>query len=178
MRERTAKLLAEIAREIAPKEILEIGTCLGVSAITVLSSCNGRLTTIDCDGQTLDTARKNFSLAEVADRVTVIEGDCYETASLLKDNRYDLVILDGPKGHTDTLAEILLDMLTDNGVLFVDDIGFHGMTEGCDDPGHKHRTIVRSLRSFRDMVSQNINLESCFYDFEDGVAIIRKKERT
>lgn len=48
--------------QLKPKNILEIGTCIGYSAITMLDAADEdcRLTTIECDEDFLIEARENF----------------------------------------------------------------------------------------------------------------------
>ena len=50
MRKRTTEKLKEIVSSRRPDEVLEIGTSLGVSGITVLTSGAKKLTTIDING--------------------------------------------------------------------------------------------------------------------------------
>lgn len=173
MREKTAELLEETVKVLLPERILEIGTCLGVSGITVLSSCQGRLTTLDIDGDIVDIARKNFDYCGLSDRVEFIEGDCFKTLSIMRNNSYQLIVLDGPKGHYGELYGILMSMLEKGGILFADDINFYGLTK-LEDCGRKHRTIVRAMRKFVDLAAEDKSADAQFYDIEDGVAVIRK----
>lgn len=172
MREKTAELLAVLSENLRPSSILEVGACIGCSGIAVLSSCEGKLTTIEKDAALARRARENFASCGFAARAEVIEGDCYEVVSLIRDSRFDLIVLDGPKGHYDELFLLLYDMLNEGGALFADDVGYHGKTAEVV-TAHKHRTIVRAMRKFISAAEESGNAE--FYDIEDGVAIVRKE---
>ncbi len=174
MREKTTELLARLTATLRPETCLEIGTCLGVSGITVLSNGGKRLTTVEIDGERLYEAEKNFTACGVRSRVELIEGDCFEQLKFLADNRYDLIVLDGPKGHYDALYRQLMPMLNIGGVLFADDIDFYGLTAGDGKPLHKHRTIVGGMREFIRLAKTDENVKAEFYDVEDGVAVITK----
>ena len=175
MREKTCDLLFGVAEKLRPSEILEIGTCVGVSGLTVLSACRGRLTTVEIDAERAEIAGENFAKAGFSDRVTIVNDDCFVALDYLQDNRYDLVVLDGPKGHCDELFSRLKPMLNPGGVLFVDDVDFHGLTEGKAYPDHKHRTIVNATRRFLQRISTDPDFIVERYEIEDGVIVATKK---
>lgn len=174
MREKTSELLEKTVKELRPNECLEIGTCLGVSGITVLAAGGKRLTTMEIDGDIIGTAEENFRKCGLRDRVTFLQGDCFETLNFVKDNRYDLIILDGPKGHYAELYKLIKPMLNCGGIIFADDIAFHGLTDGEEYPKHKHRTIVRGMREFIETVKNDAGMKAEFYDIEDGACVIKK----
>ena len=176
MREKTCDLLSGVAANLSPTEILEIGTCVGVSGLTVLSSCKGRLTTVEIDPERMEIARKNFAEAGFSDRVICINDDCFRALGYLTDNRYDLIVLDGPKGHSDDLYLRLKKLLNPGGVLFVDDVDYHGLTEGKEYPDHKHRTIVNAMRRFLQIISTDQDFTVERYEFDDGVVVATKKK--
>ncbi len=174
MRERTTEILKITVAENRPKEVLEIGTSLGVSGITVLTSGGERLTTIDRDGDILEEAKRNFAECGVKDRTTFIEGDCFDTLRYLEGNTYDMVILDGPKSKYSELYDLTFDMVSSGGIIFCDDVDFHGYVRE-DYVEHKHRTIVRGMMNFYEKIKSDVRVEGEFLSVEDGIAIIRKK---
>ncbi len=176
MRERTALLLQETVEKLRPKRILEIGTCIGISGLTALSSCEGVLTTIEINTDLAERARSNFREAGVSERAEVLEGDCFECLKYMELNHYDLVILDGPKGHYSELLDVLKPMINENGVLFADDVSFHGkVNSGYTE--HKHRTIVRNMEEFLKKLASDKDFNVKIYDFEDGVAVAYKEKK-
>ena len=176
MREKTCDLLFSTAERLRPREILEIGTCIGVSGLTVLSACDGRLTTVEIDPELYETARKNFRQNGFSDRVNAICDDCYRALDYLADERYDLIVLDGPKGHADDLFDRVKPMLREGGALFCDDVLFHGLTEGKEYPDHKHRTIVAATRKFLQKIRSDGDFIVKEYRFDDGVLVAEKKK--
>jgi len=173
MREQTTRLLGDIVRKYNPREILEIGTGEGVSGITALANCTGRLTTIDIDEDAILRAKENLEKCNLRPRCEFILGDCVEVISLM-DNRYDFVILDGPKGQYAKIYELLFPMLEKGGIIFADDIKYLGLVEKDGTPAHKHRTIVNTMRRFIDTLKEDTRVSVAFYDIEDGVAVAEK----
>lgn len=176
MREKTAQLLADAVRRKNPKTALEIGTSIGTSGIITLLNSDARLTTIEIDPDVQEQARNNFCACGLSGRVEFILGDCHEVVYMMTDNRYDFIILDGPKSHYLDLYVWLIPMLNDNGVLFVDDVAFYGMVDGEKAVSRKHRTNVTGLRKFIEYVKADERVVAEFLTVEDGVAIITKKE--
>lgn len=173
--EPAGELLRKIVAEKQPKTILEIGTAIGYSGLLMLDSAdeNCFLTTVDVDDERLVQAEKNFKLAGVEKRVKIIQEDANYLLTLL-DERFDFIFLDGPKGHYQTMFPYLLDLLADDGIIFVDDVGYHGWVDDGSYPKHKHRTIINNMRSFLKSVESDPNLKSQRIDVGQGVLIVQK----
>lgn len=174
MREETTELLAKITESIRPKEVLEIGTCLGISGITVLLSGAERLTTIDIDGNVIEKAKQNFLRCGVRERAEFIEGDCFETLKYMGNNRYDLAVIDGPKSKYCELFDIIFPMMNKGGIIFCDDVDFYGKVKEAN-PERKHRTIVRGMQAFYEKIKNDDRISAEFFEIEDGVAVIKVK---
>ena len=174
MRRETAKALAALVREKKPNEILEIGTCLGVSALHMLFAYDKcRLTTVEKDETTYIRAKDTFARCEVSNRVTAINGDCNEVFGYLKGNVYDLIVLDGPKSSIPTQYEESLSLLRVGGTIFIDDVNYHDMLQSDFAP-HKQRTIITALKAFKEKLKNDDRVTVTFDDTEDGFAVITK----
>lgn len=169
------EFLRETVRKRQPKSILEIGTAIGYSGILMLSVCSNesKLITCDIDVSRLAIAEKYFERANLSGRVKIIEEDANYLITLLED-KFDFIFLDGPKGHYETMLPYLLDLLSDNGMIFVDDVGYHGWVDDGSYPKHKHRTIITNMRSFIKSVTENKNLKMQRMDVGQGVLLIEK----
>lgn len=174
MREKTAAFLSSLLSSRRPKQILEIGTCLGVSALTALAASDASLTTVEKDENRLERARMHFRECGVLSRVTLICGDCLEAIECLKGNRYDFVILDGPKSNLETQYEECFALTKPGSVFFIDDVDYHGMIEGEEAP-HKQRTIIVAMRKFLQKLKEDKRVNATFYREEDGFAVVERK---
>lgn len=169
------ELLKDFVYKRQPHSILEIGTAIGYSALLMLSvapdDCNMLTVDVNCDR--LSIAEHYIKKAGLSERVRIVEEDANYLITLLED-KYDFIFLDGPKGHYETMLPYLIDLLNDGGMIFVDDVGYHGWVDDGQYPKHKHRTIITNMRSFIKKVSEDKNLKSQRIDVGQGVLVIEK----
>ena len=173
LRDRSADFLCEVVKKEKPKKILEIGTCLGYSGILMLeNSQESFLVTVEKDVEKSREALQNFSQAGLLDRVEVINQDAMEVIQNLVKNeqKFDLIFLDGPKGQYVKYLPNLKKLLNRGGILFADDIYYHGLVKQGY-PKHKHRTIVYRLREFIDLITNDEEFETFLFDIDDGFSL-------
>lgn len=158
-----------------PTRILEIGTATGMSGICMLDVCeNARLTTIEADEKSYREAKINFERHNHDKRVTCYYGDAGDIIRFLE-GKYDFIFLDGPKArYYDYLPE-LERLLDKGGVLFADNVLFRGLVESEKVP-HRDNTIVRNLRAFIDILTQDKKYTTAVIDAGDGVLIAYKND--
>ncbi len=158
-----------------PKKILEIGTATGMSGICMLDVCkDAHLTTIEAHEPSYRTAKANFKKHNYTNRVIAHFGDAGDIIRFL-DGKFDFIFLDGPKArYYDYLPE-LLRLLAPGGVLFADNVLFRGLVE-CEKPPHRDNTIVRNLRAFIDILTQDKNFTTSLIDAGDGILIAYNNE--
>ena len=95
------RIITDIIRKYKVKNILEIGTLYGYSAILMAAAVlpsDGRVVTIELDKSIADIARKNIAAAELSDRINVRAGNALEVISKL-DLEFDLLFLDAAKNE-------------------------------------------------------------------------------
>lgn len=86
------QVLIELSRS---KNVLEIGTSIGVSALWMclgLIKTGGRLTTIELSSDIARQARENFKKAGLENIVTVIERDAFSILPLLTYLKKSLIL--------------------------------------------------------------------------------------
>lgn len=174
----SAEFLANIVKTKQPKNILEIGTAIGYSGtIMLLSSENANLTTIEKNEESYIKAQETFKTFNVKNRVNQILGDGLEAIKELQKNneKYDFIFLDGPKGQYIFYYPILLNMLTKNGCLLVDNVLFKGLVRSTIDVGHKKRAMITKLRKFLNEIETRQDLITKIHEVGDGIAEIYKK---
>jgi predicted O-methyltransferase YrrM len=95
------KIIAKIIKKYKPRNILEIGTLYGYSAIlmaSMLSSSNGRLVTIEINKLVAEAAIRNIEDAGLSDKIMVVIGNALNVIPQL-DRRFQLMFLDAAKNE-------------------------------------------------------------------------------
>lgn len=178
IRDESAKVLFEICQTEKPKNILEIGTAVGYSALLILEGAKDAfITTIEKDNERAQQAMTNFEKNGVKERVDLIVGDAGEVLPQLEDEgkEFDLIFLDGPKGQYLRYLPHLKKMLCKGGLLVADNVLLHGWVKGEEFVKHKHRSMVVNLRKFLKALEEGCDFDSKLLEIEDGMTISRKK---
>lgn len=162
--------------QLKPKSILEIGTCIGYSAITMLDAAadDCRLTTIECDEDAITEARENFRRSGLSDRITSFLGDSSEILPLMSGS-FDFIFMDAAKAQYLHLMEECLRLLSPSGVIICDDVLFYGMISEKSLINRRKITIVKRMKLFLDKMMMDESLESMLLPVGDGLLISRKK---
>jgi predicted O-methyltransferase YrrM len=95
------KIITGIIQKYKPRDILEVGTLYGYSAILMadtLNGANGKVITIEIDKPIADIARKNIADAGLADKIDVIVGNALDVIPRLN-SKFDLLFLDAAKNE-------------------------------------------------------------------------------
>ncbi len=172
VRTNTEQLLIQLLKQNSPKKILEIGTFLGYSASLMAEVCpSSKIITLEKDSQNFLDAKINLKPYQ---NVSLLNSDALDFLQANDEMRFDFVFLDGPKGQYVKYWPFLKKMLNVGGILLADDILFYGLVNSTEKIEHKHRTLVNNLRKFLELVKSDDEFETSIYDFDDGVAVIRK----
>jgi len=134
--------LTFLARVLAARTVVEVGTGAGVSGVYLLRGmrADGVLTTIDTEPEHQLSARRAFAAAAVAPgRYRLINGRALQVLPRLTDSGYDLVFVDaGVSEHPRYLAEAAR-LLRPGGV-----VALHGALTGgrVADPAQRDAETV------------------------------------
>lgn len=171
----TLEVISKILKENKPKRILEIGTAVGYSAICFSEYLedNGIIDTIEREHDRVLQAKENIKLAEVENKINILEGDAVEILPTLN-NVYDIVFIDASKGKYPFFLKEALRMLGKQGIILADNVLYKGYVMS-DYNKHKQRTAVRNLREFLAELKQNRELETEVLEVGDGLAIAKRK---
>lgn len=176
LREKSAVFLCELIEKTTPKEIFEIGTCLGYSGVIMLKHApQAHLTTVEIVAENFIEAQQTFIDEKVNDRVTQLNDDAANIITKFQNEnkKFDLIFLDGPKGQYFKYLPKLKKMLNVGGFLIADDVLFHGYVKQ-EFVGHKHRTIVNSLKNYLDDLDNDSCFEHKLVEIEDGLSVAKR----
>ena len=157
-----------------PKNILEIGTAIGYSAIMMaLCNPNIKITTIERDLDRYNEAVKNVKKANLEDRITLIFKDALEAEV---DGDFDLLFFDAAKAQNIHFLERYEHNLNKGGFIITDNMNFHGLVKDSSlIKSRDLRQLVRKINNYRLYLEENDNYEVKFLDIGDGIAIATKK---
>ena len=174
LRDRSFELLLETVKENSPKSILEIGVNVGLSGIAMLlTDKTAKLTGIEIDEEKIEIAKKNYRTFGVIDRAKIFQGDASEIIPILT-GKYDLIFLDGPKGHYFEYLPHLLSILKVGGILFADNVLFRGYVGDKVKTPHRFNTTKHSMEKFLSAITNDESLSTEIIDIEDGVSITKR----
>jgi len=119
------RIITEIIRKYNPKNILEVGTLYGYSAILMAAASDilhedRKVVTIEIDRSIADIARKNVAAAGLSEKINVIVGDALEVIPKL-DWKFDLLFLDAAKSEYLTYLKLAEDKALKRGAVIVAD---------------------------------------------------------
>jgi len=119
-------LLDEVIEGHRPKTILEVGTLVGYSAIRMARHLQdgGRLTCVELSSERARTARANFKLAGLSDRIEIIVGDAREVLPTLNGS-FDMVFFDAVKEDYLAYLESIEGLLHRGSVVVADNVKSH-----------------------------------------------------
>lgn len=157
-----------------PKEVLEIGTAVGISGSAILKTLpDAFLTTIEKDEQIFLSAKENFQSFGLTGRVKQYLADAGEVINFT-DKVFDFIFLDGSKArYYDYLFDIKR-LLKRGGVLFADNVLFRGYVDGDVKYGRRDNTIVRNMRDFLKDILSDKDYVSQVFEIGDGVLVACK----
>jgi caffeoyl-CoA O-methyltransferase len=124
-----ARLVELLLTLVRAERVVEIGTLAGYSAIRIARALpvDGRLWTIEADSRHSAVARESLEAAEVADRVTVLEGAALGVLpSLERHGPFDAVFVDADKGNYDAYGRWAARNLRPGGLLLGDNAYLFG----------------------------------------------------
>lgn len=164
------EFIQEYIKNNSIKNILEIGTAIGYSAIQMaLVSDNIKVTTIEREIDRYKEAIKNINDFNLNDRISVIFGDAFDVEL---DELYDLIFIDAAKSQYIKFFEKFGPYLKIGGTVISDNLHFHGLIN--EDPGTLSpnvRGLVTKLKKYTDYLKDNKEYKTEFLDIADGISV-------
>jgi predicted O-methyltransferase YrrM len=167
------RLLKMFVQMIQPKNILEVGTFSGYSAICMAEGLgnDGTVWTFEINDEMEDFTRPWIENSPVADRIRFIIGDANIEAPKLGIT-FDMAFIDGDKRTYVETYETILPLLRPGGFLLADNTLWDGhVTDTAYD--HDHQT--QGIRRFNDHITADSRVEQIILPLRDGLTIIRKR---
>ena len=162
---------------IQPKNILEIGTAIGFSALLMAQHApNAKIATIDRNPEMIGFAKENFAKFDSRKQITLLEGDAIDILSTLTET-YDFVFMDSAKSKYIVFLPEILKHLDVGGVVVLDDV-FQGgdIAKDIMEVRRGQRTIYRGLQRLFEATLDNPGLTASLVPLGDGILMLRKNQ--
>ena len=166
------RLLKMLVQMIRPKNILEVGTFSGYSAICMAEGLetDGHLYTFEINDEQEDFTRPWIEQSPVADKIRFLIGDAITEAPLLGVT-FDLVFIDGDKRTYRQTCEMALSVLRPGGFILADNTLWDGHVV---DATYDKDPQTRGIREFNDWLRHDPRVERVILPLRDGLTLIRK----
>jgi len=180
IRDETAALLKCFITMLRPKHILEIGTAVGYSALTMAEVMpeDCEITTVENYLPRVTAATKNISGSIYKDRIQLIDDDAGRALKRLAEEgrQFDFIFMDAAKAQYIVWLPDILRMMPKGAVLFSDNILQDGsIIYSRYQVTRRDRTIHSRMREYLFELKHNENLETSILTDGDGISVSVKK---
>lgn len=166
------RVLSMISKLVNPKNILEIGTYTGYSALCLAEGMqsNGELDTIDINEELVDFQRKYFDKSEYGNQIHQHLGNALEIIPKLN-KTFDLVFIDADKPNYVNYFHTIIDKLNVGGIILSDNVLWSGKVIEALKPDD---ASTKTLLEYNALLKNDPRVETVLLPIRDGLTISRK----
>jgi len=166
------RLLSFVSKMIRPKNILEIGTYTGYSALCLAEGLaeGGKLTTIEIDPEIADFAQRYFDRSNYANQIDLQVGDALDILDKSQEV-YDFVFIDADKGNYVNYLNLIYAKLAPGGYLLADNVLWSGKVTA---PITEKDEDTKVLVAFNAQIHQDTRFENILLPIRDGLMLAKK----
>ena len=163
--------LQMICKMFKPRNVLEIGTFTGYSAICIARGImpTGHLDTIEVNDELEEVILKFFTLAGVKKNISLHLGSALEIIPTL-DSTYDMVFIDGDKREYPDYYQLVFPKVKVGGYIIADNVLWNGKVIDPD----SNDLHTNAILSFNQMVQDDDRVENVLLPMRDGLMLIQK----
>jgi caffeoyl-CoA O-methyltransferase len=165
------RILSMISKIINPKDILEIGTYTGYSAICIAEGISNEATidTIDKNEELEDIQNKYFKKSGFRDQIKQHIGNALEIIPTL-DKKFDLVFIDADKSNYCNYFNLVIGKMKKGGIILSDNVLWSGkVVEKLD----KKDIDTKALLEYNSLLNSDPRVETVLLPIRDGLSISR-----
>lgn len=165
------RVLSMLSKIINPKQVLEIGTYTGYSAICLAEglASGGQVHTIDVNEELHDLQRKYFDLSGWGAQIIQYTGDALDIIPAI-DKSFDLVFIDADKVNYPAYFEMIIGKMAHGGVILTDNVLWSGKVLEEVKANDKQ---TNALLEYNRLVNEDPRVETVLLPIRDGLTITR-----
>lgn len=167
------RLLKMLVQMIRPRNILEVGTFSGYSALCMAEGLGegGMVYTFEINDEQEDFTRPWIAQSPVSDKIRFIIGDAVTEAPKLGIT-FDMAFIDGDKRTYRETYEMALSVLREGGFILADNTLWDGHVV---DHAYDRDPQTRGIEDFNDYLMHDTRVEQVILPLRDGLTLIRKR---
>ena len=167
------RLLKMLVEMVKPKNILEVGTFSGYSAICMAEGLGegGKVYTFEINDEQEDFTRPWIEGSAVENKIEFIIGDAITEAPRLGVT-FDMAFIDGDKRTYIETYEMALGVMRQGGFIIADNTLWDGHVV---DPTYDHDQQTVGIRRFNDHIASDRRVEKVILPIRDGLTMMRIK---
>jgi predicted O-methyltransferase YrrM len=172
----TGALLHVLAVAARARQILEVGTAIGVSTLYLARAlpAEGQVVSFEIDQERLAAARGYLKRAGVLDRVDLRLQDARQGLATLEGS-FDMAFIDGVKPQYGEYFDGVVPLLRPGGVLAVDNVLMSGTVAENRSDGHWTEEQIAGAREFNRRLLSDPLLIGTLTPVGDGVLVAVKR---
>ena len=162
--------LKMMSHMVRPKNILEIGTYTGYSAICLAQGLQdqGKLFTIDINAELENMCRSYFKEASIEDKIDYRIGNALDIIPNINES-LDLVFIDADKLNYAKYYDLVFDNVRPGGFIIADNVLWSGKV--CQG---NHDKDTAALHAYNEKITQDRRVENYLVPIRDGLMVARK----
>lgn len=166
------RVLSMLSHMIKPKNVLEIGTYTGYSAICFAEglAANGKIHTIDLNEELESFQTTFFEKSGYMDQIIQYVGNAVEIIPTLNEE-FDLVYIDADKENYCNYYDQVFDKVPSGGYIIADNVLWSGKVVQPLDPKDEETAM---LLAYNKKVQEDKRVQNVLLPVRDGLMVARK----
>ena len=168
------RVLSMISKIIQPKNILEVGTYTGYSALCFAEGLQhrGKIFTIDKNEELETLQNKFFDKSGYRDQIIQFVGNALEIIPTI-DETFDLVFIDADKANYINYFHFIIDKMNPGGMILSDNVLWSGkVVEKLD----RKDTDTKALLAYNKLKNEDPRIETVLLPIRDGLTLSRVRK--
>lgn len=171
MKKDSIAYLLEFIRKNNIKDVLEIGSAIGYSALKI-STTGANVTTIERDEERYKIAVENINKSNYKNQINIILSDALDVNI---SEKYDLIFIDAAKGKNKEFIDKFKKNLKTNGFIIIDNMDFHGLVgKSSEIKKRRLRSLVRKIESFIEYMEDQTEFKVSKINVGDGLYLLER----
>ena len=167
------RILSMFSKMLQPKQILEIGTYTGYSALCLAEGLQpgGTLHTIDINEELEERVRGYFAEAGLTDSIHYYIGNALDIIPTIE-TAFDIVFIDADKINYSTYYDLVIDKVRSGGIIITDNVLWSGKV--LEKYRRKLDEDTKAVMDFNRKVHEDVRVENILLPVRDGLLVARK----